>query len=163
MLCGLFLMSSCHIFLYHLLIIPKSTLLVAIISRAYSSDTIIRVQIRISYTGQSSFVQKQTEIYEMHPLFLDGKKSKQSTPILKRDRKAFNMRQRTELERQFQLIKYPSRHHRFSLARYLELSEFQVKVWFQNRRMKYKRRTSAMQQSDTNLSICYRNHVCNKA
>ena len=81
----------------------------------------------------------------MHPLLLDGKKRKQLAPMLKRDRKTFNVRQRTELERQFQLNKYPSRHHRFSLARYLELSEFQVKVWFQNRRMKYKRCKSTMQ------------------
>ena len=72
------------------------------------------------------------------------------------------MRQRTELERQFQLMRYPSRYHRSNLARSLELSEFQVKVWFQNRRMKYKRWKNAEKDVDIDLPSCYCRHVDNE-
>ncbi|XP_065054514.1 homeobox protein Hox-A5-like [Rhopilema esculentum] len=73
----------------------------------------------------------------------DGKRQTNNSLESKRERTTFNKAQRCELEHQFQFSRYPSRFERAQLANFLGLTEFQVKVWFQNRRMKYKRWKSA--------------------
>ncbi|XP_023246308.1 homeobox protein Nkx-3.1-like [Copidosoma floridanum] len=58
----------------------------------------------------------------------------------KRSRAAFSHAQVYELERRFATQKYLSGPERADLARGLKLTETQVKIWFQNRRYKTKRR-----------------------
>uniref|UniRef100_A0AC34G0I7 Homeobox domain-containing protein n=1 Tax=Panagrolaimus sp. ES5 TaxID=591445 RepID=A0AC34G0I7_9BILA len=70
---------------------------------------------------------------------------------MRRPRTTFSSEQLIELERQFAETKYLSRPKRYQLAQDLALSETQIKIWFQNRRMKSKR-TSPPQSEP--LSLC---------
>uniref|UniRef100_A0AC35G3Z0 Homeobox domain-containing protein n=1 Tax=Panagrolaimus sp. PS1159 TaxID=55785 RepID=A0AC35G3Z0_9BILA len=71
---------------------------------------------------------------------------------MRRPRTTFSSEQLIELERQFAETKYLSRPKRYQLAQDLALSETQIKIWFQNRRMKSKRTTSPPQSEP--LSLC---------
>ncbi|KAG8536288.1 hypothetical protein GDO81_026713 [Engystomops pustulosus] len=61
----------------------------------------------------------------------------------KRSRAAFSHAQVFELERRFNHQRYLSGPERADLAASLKLTETQVKIWFQNRRYKTKRRQMA--------------------
>ncbi|XP_073408825.1 homeobox protein zampogna-like [Dendrobates tinctorius] len=64
----------------------------------------------------------------------------------KRTRAAFSHAQVYELERRFSLQRYLSGPERADLAAALKLTETQIKIWFQNRRYKTKRKLMAKQQ-----------------
>ncbi|NXY41754.1 VENT1 protein, partial [Ceuthmochares aereus] len=57
----------------------------------------------------------------------------------RRARTAFTSEQVCRLEKTFQRQKYLGASERRKLAAALQLSEIQIKTWFQNRRMKLKR------------------------
>ncbi|XP_035518903.1 NK3 homeobox 3 [Morone saxatilis] len=63
----------------------------------------------------------------------------------KRSRAAFSHAQVYELERRFNVQRYLSGPERADLAEALKLTETQVKIWFQNRRYKTKRRQMAVE------------------
>lgn len=65
----------------------------------------------------------------------------------KRSRAAFSQAQVHELERRFRAQRYLSGPERAALADSLKLTETQVKIWFQNRRYKTKRRQSEQEMS----------------
>ena len=79
----------------------------------------------------------------------EEKYKKSSKKSFKRTRTIFTPNQLQRLEKEFSGQQYVAGDERKQLAAELQLSETQVKVWFQNRRIRFRKQNRMLKTSET--------------
>jgi hypothetical protein len=101
-----------------------------------------------------ALTKSQSSQLKNHRRTVKGKIDKDNSKTSKKKKKArttFTGRQIFELEKQFDAKKYLTATERSDMAALLNVTETQVKIWFQNRRTKWKKHEKLVE-NDSNVS-----------
>ncbi|XP_014270670.1 homeobox protein HMX1 [Halyomorpha halys] len=109
----------------------------------------------ISETEDSSGWKEENEVVSTSLDEAELSEDRSDSERKKRPRTAFTAAQIRALEAEFEANKYLSVSKRSELSRSLKLTETQIKIWFQNRRTKWKRKYTS------DLELLAQQYYCN--
>lgn len=129
------------------------------ISQHQSLIDSMNFQYRQQHCGYSSFYQAYPQPSQENPESYAKERHFQSRKVAKKSRVLFSQWQVNELEKLFKKQKYVTSNERELMAKRLKLHANQVKIWFQNRRYKIKKKSESSTSSTNNQPV---NSLINK-
>ncbi|XP_014209645.1 homeobox protein GBX-1-like [Copidosoma floridanum] len=97
------------------------------------------VQLKLGASGGGATIEESRSTPGLVSLSDAAEDAESAERKKKKARTTFTGRQIFELEKQFEIKKYLSSSERSEMAKLLNVTETQVKIWFQNRRTKWKK------------------------
>lgn len=117
------------------------------------------------YSLSDASIKTQSSHSKNQKRVVKGKIDKDNSKANKKKKKArttFTGRQIFELEKQFDAKKYLTASERSDMAALLNVTETQVKIWFQNRRTKWKKQEKLLE-NDSNVSTGNNNELSHES